>query len=196
MEIGEFRELLAERKARGERLEGVDEASPQVQASTRARGALPDPRRPGQRSVRRGRGRDGGAPLHAASSRQRRAHEVYRRASGHVLQVTVIEFAMIGLDCRAGRRGPRLFRAGAPTRLLGGLVADRFPPPSGAPALIGLATALAILVGFALPPMLQLKRVPPARVLRRNLEPAAAALLHRLRACDRGAGRRAVLAGA
>ena len=36
---------------------------------------------------------------------------------------------------------------------------------------MGAVTSLAILVGFAMPPMLQLKRVPPARVLRRNLEP-------------------------
>jgi putative ABC transport system permease protein len=51
------------------------------------------------------------------------------------------------------------------------LVKGTLPPPSFAPAWLGLATAVAIVVGFALPPLLQLGRVPPARVLRRNLEP-------------------------
>jgi putative ABC transport system permease protein len=55
--------------------------------------------------------------------------------------------------------------------LLKDLVRGDLPAPTWAPALLGLVTAVAVLVGFALPPMLQLKNVPPARVLRRNLEP-------------------------
>lgn len=54
--------------------------------------------------------------------------------------------------------------------LLRDVVKGVLPPPTFAPAWLGLATAVAILVGFALPPLLQLGRVPPARVLRRNLE--------------------------
>src|SRR4029453_8569162 len=57
------------------------------------------------------------------------------------------------------------------TGLLGDLVRADLPPPTLAPVLMGGVTALAPRGGFALPPMLQLKRVPPARVLRRNLEP-------------------------
>jgi putative ABC transport system permease protein len=55
--------------------------------------------------------------------------------------------------------------------LLADLVRGELPAPSYAPAVLGLVTAVAVLAGFALPPLLQLKRVPPVRVLRKDVEP-------------------------
>lgn len=55
---------------------------------------------------------------------------------------------------------------------LRGLLASRaLPPASAAPAAMGLLMALALLTGFALPPLLQLSRVPAIRVLRRDAGP-------------------------
>jgi putative ABC transport system permease protein len=55
--------------------------------------------------------------------------------------------------------------------LLRDLVRGDLPAPTPDALWLGLVTAIVILVGFALPPLLQLRSVPPMRVLRRDLEP-------------------------
>jgi len=170
-QIRDFRDEIDERKSKAERLESVDEESPQIQASTRRAGrflnlsaiitvllAAVAVAMAARRYTRRHL--DNVALMKCMGAPQR-----------FVLQVTVIELALVALVAALlgsllGYLAQELL-----TRLVGDLVTVGLPPPTLAPALMGGATALAILVGFALPPLLQLKRVPPARVLRRNLEP-------------------------
>ncbi|MBV4500675.1 ABC transporter permease [Pseudomonas shirazensis] len=59
-------------------------------------------------------------------------------------------------------------------RLLDGLMPSTIPPGGLTPALAGIATGLVALAGFALPPLAALGRVPPLRVLRRDLLPVPA----------------------
>ena len=64
--------------------------------------------------------------------------------------------------------------------LLSGLVKVGLPPPSLWPALFGIGVGFTLLLGFGLPPVLQLARVPPLRVIRRDvgaLKPASLAVL-------------------
>ena len=56
-------------------------------------------------------------------------------------------------------------------KLLQGLLPSGMPPGGLLPALAGMATGLVALAGFALPPLAALGRVPPLRVLRRDLLP-------------------------
>jgi len=64
--------------------------------------------------------------------------------------------------------------------LLAGLVEASLPAPSLWPALFGVGVGLTLLMGFGLPPVLQLAQVPALRVIRRDvgaLKPASIAVL-------------------
>jgi putative ABC transport system permease protein len=64
--------------------------------------------------------------------------------------------------------------------LLAGVVESSLPAPSVWPALFGVGVGLTLLIGFGLPPVLQLAQVPPLRVIRRDvgaLKPASIAVL-------------------
>jgi putative ABC transport system permease protein len=80
----------------------------------------------------------------------------------------LIEFALVGL---AGSVLGVLVGFGAHyvlLALIGNLIPTALPPVSPLPALQGVATGLLLLVGFALPPVLQLRNVPHNRVIRRE----------------------------
>jgi putative ABC transport system permease protein len=53
--------------------------------------------------------------------------------------------------------------------LLAGLVRVELPAPSAWPGLFGVGVGMTLLLGFGLPPVLQLARVPPLRVIRREM---------------------------
>jgi len=55
--------------------------------------------------------------------------------------------------------------------VVGDLLATELPPPGFLPVLLGFVAALLLLIGFALPSMLRLARVPAMRVLRRDMGP-------------------------
>jgi putative ABC transport system permease protein len=80
----------------------------------------------------------------------------------------LVEFALVGL---VGSLLGVLAGFGAHFVLLemiGRLIPAELPPVSLLPALQGIATGMLLLVGFALPPVLQLRNVPHNRVIRRE----------------------------
>lgn len=169
--IRDFKPVIEARRQKGERLVDVSEASPQIRSSTERAGRFLNlsalitvllaavavamaARRYTQRHL------DNVALMKCMGAPQRL-----------VLQVTVIELGLLALVAAAAGSALGWLAQEILTWLLGDIVRADLPAPTFAPAILGAVTALAILIGFALPPMLQLKRVPPARVLRRNLEP-------------------------
>jgi putative ABC transport system permease protein len=90
-------------------------------------------------------------------------------AQGFVLSISIIELALLALFAVAvGTALGYLAQVGL-VWLLQGLIRNELPAASLAPLPIALVTVVAMLIGFALPPLLQLKNTPPARVLRKTV---------------------------
>ena len=86
-----------------------------------------------------------------------------------VLAISLIELTLLAIGAVVvGSVLGYLAQAGL-AWLLRGLIRSELPPASLAALPIALVTVLAMLIGFALPPLLQLRNTPPARVLRKTV---------------------------
>ncbi len=86
-----------------------------------------------------------------------------------ILWLHVLQMLWLGLGASLAGCAVGYFAQQVLVYLLSGLVVAPLPPPSWLPVVSGMFTGLAALLGFALPPVLRLRDVPPARVLRRDL---------------------------
>jgi putative ABC transport system permease protein len=90
-------------------------------------------------------------------------------SQGFVLAISIIELSLLAVSAVAiGAMLGYLAQSGL-AWLLRDLIRTELPAASLAPLPIALVTVLAMLIGFALPPLLQLKSTPPARVLRKSV---------------------------
>ncbi len=78
------------------------------------------------------------------------------------------EFLLFGIAATLAGCAAGFAVQAALQQLLAGLLVTRLPAPSLLPWLHGLLVGLTLIIGFALPPLLRLKRVPTIRVLRRE----------------------------
>ncbi|RYZ12531.1 MAG: FtsX-like permease family protein [Comamonadaceae bacterium] len=90
------------------------------------------------------------------------------------------EFALVGLAASALGVAVGFAVHYVFVLLLSGLVETALPAPTLWPVAFGMGMGLTLLFAFGLPPVLQLAKVPPLRVIRRDvggLKPASAAVL-------------------
>jgi putative ABC transport system permease protein len=90
-------------------------------------------------------------------------------AQADIFRLFALEFLIVGLGaCVAGVAAGYGFHFGL-LAMLGSLINTTLPQPSPLPAVQGFACGLVLLLGFALPPLVQLRQVPPLRVLRKDI---------------------------
>ncbi len=97
---------------------------------------------------------------------------------GQALTLFFVQFLVLSVV--ASTVGVALALAGQQVlvTLLGSMITQTLPPPAWMPGVSSFCTGLLLLFGFALPPLVALSRVPPLRVLRRDLpRPRASGVL-------------------
>ena len=170
-QVSAFKEYLEGTRKPGERLLDIAEASPQIHRSMdRATRFL---NLAGLVSVLL-------AAIAVAMAARRYAYrhldnvalmKCMGASQGFILAISILELVMLALlGALIGTLLGFMAQQGL-AWLLQDLIRGDLPPPAPGSAYLGLITAVAVLTGFALPPLLQLGDVPPLRVLRRNMDP-------------------------
>lgn len=90
-------------------------------------------------------------------------------AQGLVMRLYLLHLVLMGVIASAVGGAVGMLAQLALSYWLGNLTSVQLPAPGWLPGLHGMATGLALLLGFALPPLAALGHVPTLRVLRREL---------------------------
>ena len=85
-----------------------------------------------------------------------------------LLRLYTLEFLVLGLAACAAGCAIGFVAQEAIAAAVSEVVRSALPPPRLAPAVQGFLVGLVLLLGFALPPLVQLKNVPAVRVMRRE----------------------------
>jgi putative ABC transport system permease protein len=175
--IDEFKSWLIASKAPAERLRDIRDASPQIRSATERAGSFLS--LASLVSVL----------LCAIAVAMSARRYVYRRfdfvalaktlgaTRAFTLSVSVLQLLAIAVLASLAGSAVGFVAEEWLLRALRSLFNTELPPANLLPLGMGFMTAIALLVGFALPSLLQLSRVPPIRVLRRDIGPPPTAVL-------------------
>jgi putative ABC transport system permease protein len=90
---------------------------------------------------------------------------------GFVISVALLQLMMLGVLGVIAGSAVGFAAEEALSYVLADLISADLPDPGPAPVILGMGSALVLLVGFALPSLIQLRNTPPLRVLRHDLMP-------------------------
>ena len=170
--IDEFKGWLALHKRRGERLRDITEASPQVRNAVERAGRFLS--LASLVSVLLC-----AIAVAMAARRYVNRHldvvallKTVGATRGFTLAVSVLQLLALALAAATVGAALGFIAQEWLLRTIRGLLSvTELPAASATPLAVGFVTAVAVLAGFALPPLLQLSRVPALRVLRRDVGP-------------------------
>ncbi len=168
--IEEFKAWLGTHKLSGERLRDITEASPQVKNAVERAGRFLS--LASLVSVLL-------CAIAVAMAARRYVHrhldsvallKTLGATRAFTLSMSLLQLLVLALAAAAAGAASGFVAQEWLLRTVRGLLSvTEVPPVSFTPVAIGFVTAVAVLAGFALPPLLQLSRVPALRVLRRDI---------------------------
>ncbi len=169
--IDEFKDWLREHKQRGERILDITQASPQIKNAVDRAGRFLSLASLVAVLL---------CAIAVAMSARRYVHrhldavallKTLGATRAFTLSVSILQLLVIAIAATIVGSALGFLAQEWLLRAIRGLLNAELPPADFKPLAVGFITAVAVLAGFALPPLLQLSRVPTIRVLRRDVGP-------------------------